>query len=231
MSVLEDFARFVDTWIAGYYNKRPSNADGMRGMTPDQAYARYLVEQKKAPEEELNLMLLRSTRLQKVRRDGVRIRFYEKDLWFVSDELVYRHIGEEVFVRYNPDDLSQVRIYDREERFLMAAPQDGRISYFASKEEVGAKMHEKRRLESVVKAYKKEKGIQATDALELVMGLAEQNLFNNQDELDPDMIQIIRSPEFGENMELIQKAVGGDTIDWSIANRRLRESLNQPERD
>lgn len=231
MAALEDFAGFVDTWIAGYYNKRPSSAEGLRGMTPDAAFARYLVEQRKAPEEELNLMLLRSTRLQKVRRDGVKLRFYEKDLWFVSDSLVYDHLGEEVFVRYNPDDLSRVRIYDREERFLMEAPQDTQIGYFASKEEVAAKMHEKRRLENVVKSYKKQKGIQATDALELVMGLAEQNLRDGREELDPDIIRVIRSPEFGENMELIQQAVGGDTIDWSIANQRLRSFQNQQDRN
>ncbi len=229
MSVLEDFAGFVDTWIAGYYNQRPTSAAGMRGMTPDQAFAKYLAEQRKAPAEELNLMLLRSTRMQKVRRDGVRLQFYGRDIWFVSDELVYSHLGEEVFVRYNPDDLSGVRIYDRNERFLMEASQDRQISYFASKEEVAQKMHEKRRLESVVKSYRKEKGIQATDALELVMGLAEENLRDNPEKLDPDIIRIIRSPEFAENMSLIQKAVGGDTIDWSIANQRIRASRNGPD--
>ena len=93
------------------------------------------------------------------------------------------------------------------------------------------KMHEKRRLESVVKSYKKQKGIQATDALELVMGLAEQNLRDGREELDPDIIRVIRSPEFGENMELIQQAVGGDTIDWSIANQRLRSFQNQQDRN
>ena len=176
-------------------------------------------------------MLLRSTRLQKVRRDGVKLRFYEKDIWFVSDELVYSHLGDPVFVRYNPDDLSGVRIYDQDERFLMEVPQDGQISYFASKEDVAAKMHEKRRLESVVKSYKKQKGIQATDALELVMGLAEQNLRDNPEELDPDIIRIIRSPEFEENMQTIQQAVGGDTIDWSIANQRIRAFQNRQEGD
>ena len=48
---------------------------------------------------------------------------------------------------------------------------------------------------------------------------------------DPDIIRVIRSPEFGENMQLIQQAVGGDTIDWSIANQRLRAFQNQQDGD
>lgn len=227
MMVLEDFAGFVDTWITGYYNMRASQGIGMHGMTPDQAYSKYLVEQRRASAGELNLMLLRSARLQTVRRDGVKLKFYDRDIYFLSDELIMNHQGEKVFIRYNPDNLESVRVYDEQERYILTAQQDKTLSYFASKQEVAEKMREQRSLERVVKSYKKDKNIKATEALELIMSAAEQNIRDGREELNPDIIRIVRAPDFMENMETIQKAVGGDVVDWSIANRRIKEARGE----
>ncbi len=61
--ILEDFETFVKQYIEGYYNQRENTGIGMHGMTPNQVYKKYLVEQRVAPQEVLNLMMLRSTRL------------------------------------------------------------------------------------------------------------------------------------------------------------------------
>ena len=195
-------------------------------VTPNQAFAKYLVEQRVAAPEVLNLMLLRSTRLQKVTRAGVKLNFYGKDIWFMDEDMLLNHQGEKVYVRYNPSDLGTVRIYDEQDRFMLTATQVTELSYFASKEDVAEAMKEQRHYENIVKAYKRDKGIKATKALELVMAQAVRNM-ENEEQLDPDIIRIMKSPDYEFNELCIQQAVGGDVLDWSIANARIKELKNE----
>lgn len=71
-----------------------------------------------AEESDLNLMLMRSTRIQKIKRDGVYITIGGEKLWYMDYENTYRHLGEEVYVRYDPADLTSVRVYDKNDRYL-----------------------------------------------------------------------------------------------------------------
>ena len=225
LSTLEEFTDYVDLWISGIYNNRNHSGEGMRGMTPNQVFKKYLVEQRKATEDELNLMLLRSTRLQKVKRYGVKLTFYGEDIYFVNEELIMQYLGDEVYVRYDPMHLDQgVRVYDREERFLLVAPQDSKISYFKSKDEVKIKMAEQRHLMNTIKAYKKEKGLQGTSALELYMDQAIRNREDNPEEMDPDVIRILKLPESERTLQQMERVVGAEPIDLSIANQRIRQS-------
>jgi hypothetical protein len=73
---------------------------------------------KQAEESDLNLMLMRSTRVQKVKRDGVFITISGEKIWYMDYENTYKHLGEEVYVRYDPADLREVRVYDAEDRYL-----------------------------------------------------------------------------------------------------------------
>lgn len=225
LTVLEDFTGFVEQYLEGEYNHRESDGIGMHGMTPNQAFKKYLVEQRIASPDVLNLMLLRSTKLQKVQRAGVKISFYGKDVWFLDPELMANHFGEKVYVRYNPSDLEHVRIYDENDRYLLTASQDKELSYFASKEEVAKKMKEQRHYQNIIAAYKKDKGIKATDALKLVMDRAAENM-QIEEELNPDIIRIMKNPDYEFNELCIQQAVGGDVLDWSIANERIKKSRN-----
>ena len=163
--------------------------------------------------------------MQKVQRAGVKISFYGKDVWFLDPELMANHFGEKVYVRYNPSDLEHVRIYDENDRYLLTASQDKELSYFASKEEVAKKMKEQRHYQNIIAAYKKDKGIKATDALKLVMDRAAENM-QIEEELNPDIIRIMKNPDYEFNELCIQQAVGGDVLDWSIANERIKKSRN-----
>lgn len=220
LTVLEDFETFVEQYLEGWYNYRSNDGIGMRGMTPNQVYKKYLVEQRTATADVLNLMMLRSTRLQKVHRGQVKLTFYGKDIYFIAPELM-DHVGEQVYVRYNPKDLKMVRIYDSEDRFLVEAEQVQELSYFASKDEVAVAMKELRHYEKYIKSFRKEHNIKShTPAMELLMEEAERNLAIGE-ELDPDIIRIMRSPDAEFNELCIQQAVGYDN-DWSIANRNIR---------
>ncbi|NCB52446.1 MAG: helix-turn-helix domain-containing protein [Clostridia bacterium] len=67
--------------------------------------------QRMAPAEDLALMLMRSTRVQKVGRNGVYITVCGERLeyWDTETQLMQ---GKEVYVRYDPENLATVRIYD-----------------------------------------------------------------------------------------------------------------------
>lgn len=71
-----------------------------------------------ASESELNLMLMKPTKLQKITREGVKIKVRGENIWFYDTQETVKHLGEKVFVRYDPTDLSSVRIYDENDRYL-----------------------------------------------------------------------------------------------------------------
>ena len=195
----------------------------MNGKTRNEVYAENLFEKRTASQAELNLMMLRNSWMVTVRRDGVVLKLYGTELTYWSDELLMHHIGEKVYYRYNPDDLSEVRIYDEHDRFVCTASQHTALSYFADKEDVAEKMREQRQLEKMVKLYMKEKNIQARDALDLIMAQAEENMRSGE-HLDPKIITPIRAIDMTtRELEEYELAAGGsDPIDWSDAIERLR---------
>ncbi len=218
----KDFEGHVDLYVEGIFNHTQSNGVGMNGKTRNEVYAENLIEKRVASQAELNLMMLRNSRMVTVRRDGVLLKLYGTELSYWSDELLMHHIGEKVYYRYNPDDLSEVRIYDEHDRFICTASQHTALSYFADKEDVAEKMREQRQLEKMVKAYMKEKNIQARDALELIMAQAEENMKSGE-HLDPKIITPIRAIDMTEEPEVYELAAGGsEPIDWSVALERLQ---------
>lgn len=218
----EDFEIFVDKYIEGIFNYEEHGGVGMKDKTRNQVYAECLYEVRTATSEELNLMMMRNSRMVTVRRDGVVLKLYDTEITFWSDELLYNHIGEKVYYRYNPDDLSEVRIYDENDRFLCTAQQHTALSYFANKEDVAEQMKEQRQLEKVVRAYKKQKNIQAEDALELILQEAERNIAMGEN-LNPKVIRPIRKmEETGTEQQVMSRAVGADPIDWTAAIERFQ---------
>ncbi len=65
-----------------------------------------------ASDEDLALLLARTTRYQQIKRNGVCIELYGKKIWFKNDETVF-NVGKEVYVRYDPAKLDEVRVYDK----------------------------------------------------------------------------------------------------------------------
>lgn len=219
---IDEFREYVDIFIKGWFNKQPHSGAGMNGRTRDEVFAACLYEQRIATEDELNLMLLRTGRMQTVNR-GVKIKMYDTEIRFYSDELIMGHDREKVYVRYNPDDLAEVRVYDEQDRFLCTAKQAPVSSYFASKDEVAENMREIRTLERTVRGYKKQKGIEADDALELIMREAEERMATGE-RLDPKTITLIRAAD--DETQVIPAAVGSNAepIDWTAALERMERN-------
>lgn len=226
---LEEFRGFVDSYILGIFNKRASGGAGMEGKSPDEIYAKYLFEQRVATPDQLNLLMLRNSRMTKVQRNGVKLVLYGEEYWFRSDDLSWNHIGENVYFRYNPDDLREVRVYNEKDQFIGTAQQEAALSYFTtSKEEARERMRETRKLEKQVKAYKKLKGIQAEDELSLMMDKAAAQM-KDEVKIDPKIIRPIRSEEESAEEGIYSKVAGGNDqpIDWSAALERLRKAKEE----
>lgn len=222
---LEDFVRYVDKYIEGIFNYTASSGIGMNGKTRNEVYAANLIEKRMATREQLNLMLLRNSKPVTVQRVGVTLPLYDTKIFFNSAELLFNHIGKKVYFRFDPDDLKEVRVYDEQDRFLCMAQQQGKLSYYANKEEVKEKMQELREFDRMVRNWKKQKGIEADAALDLVMWQAERNLETGEN-LSPEIITPIKFDEMDVAEEKLRQAAGGggeQLVDYTAYIARMKE--------
>lgn len=112
----------LTAWIDGIYNCAAYGGaeSKYKGMSHIEVWNASIqdVGVRLASTDELNLMMMRTTRMQKVKRNGVKITVSGKELWYMVPEETYKYVGKEVYVRYDPADLLSVRIYDNTDKFL-----------------------------------------------------------------------------------------------------------------
>lgn len=70
------------------------------------------IEFRTSDEANLRLLMRRTTGYQQIKRNGVYITVAGVKRWY-NDKNTILHIGEEVFVRYDPADLKEVQLYDK----------------------------------------------------------------------------------------------------------------------
>lgn len=76
------------------------------------------IEFRTTDEANLTLLMRRTTRVQKIKRNGVFIEWAGRKIWYNNENTVF-HINEEVYVRFDPADLREVQVYEKEtDRFL-----------------------------------------------------------------------------------------------------------------
>ena len=229
----EDFTCAVEDVLSYYMNERQYSGavSADRGKTRTEVYRDHLYERRVATEADLNLMLMRSTRSQKVGRRGVHITVAGEKINYFNDELILNHFGESVYCRYDPENISEVRIYDLEDNFIMMAPADNEavLEYGASQEAVAQALRKVKSLEKLTKAELKAASITSLGkktALELVLATAEENK-GNADDFNPKVIRLHRADEQPTAMK---QAVGQTVLidkDKMIRNleKRLKEDI------
>ena len=109
----------LEDYIFGIYNENVSDAEGIRGKSPNEAYGENLITKRVLKKEQLNLMLLRNAKLQSVDRNGVFIKIAGAKIWYYDADFVSANLKRKVYVRYDPDDLESVRVYDEHEAFIV----------------------------------------------------------------------------------------------------------------
>ena len=115
--------QYLELWIDGDYNVQSyggNEQNTYKGMSRIDVWNKSIkdVGIRIASESELNLMLMKPAKLQKITREGVKLKIRGEYIWFYDAQETVKHLGEKVFVRYNPADLSSVRIYDIHDRYL-----------------------------------------------------------------------------------------------------------------
>ena len=207
----EAFTQAVEDILYHYFNERSYSGavSADSGKTRMDVYREQLYEKRIATESDLNLMLMRSTRSQKVGRRGVHLTIAGEKINYFNDDLILNHFDESVYCRYDPENIAEVRIYDLEDNFIMTAPADNDavLEYGASKEAVAQALRKVKSLEKLTRAELKATAITSLGkktALELVLATAEENKANS-DEFNPKIIRIHRADE---QPTLMKQAVG-----------------------
>lgn len=216
--------------LEGYFNYRQATGavPSDRGKLRQQVYNDHLYEQRKAGEEDLNLMLMRSSRPQKVGRCGVTLKIAGHALDYWTPEFLSAMVGKTVYYRYDPDDLRTVRAYDLEDRFLCELPCRDELvqQYGSSADQIADGMAAIRAAQKYAKsgmAALINPDISPDTALGLVLARAAYNKEHPPtDTANPKIVQIQRPNEF----PLIQPAVGCDLdmLDTMIANATKRRN-------
>lgn len=179
----DDLRSAVDDILDGYYNMGEYGGKVIadRGKRRMDVFNANLKIKRVASLEDLNLMLMRSTRPQEIGRNGVQITVSGVKLWYWSPEIHWQQ-GTKVYVRYDPANLAQVRIYDLEDRFLQVVPmaEDYLRMWGSSKEELQTAQRAKNKVKKAVKTvtenYSRLDPAERIDALDLVLRHSRMNL-------------------------------------------------------
>ena len=222
----DEFNEYVEAFIKYYFNMMPYNGavEADKGKAKQDVFNEYLYKKRTASEEDLNLMLMRSGRPKKVGRRGVHLDIAGGRIDYWNDEFVHLMFGKQVYFRYDPDNLSQIRIYDLEDRYLMSVPADNQavLSYGASKEEVKTAMAKTRRLEKIAEEYKRNAVIAEADritTMDLVLREAQKNKENYKGKPNPKVLEVQRADE----EPAFRKVVGGADLDTMIQSAARRQ--------
>lgn len=84
-------------------------------MSRKEVWEATITEIRETTPDMLNLLMMRSTRPQQIKRNGVYVKIAGEPVWFMHEEQTINNLEKEVFVRYDPADLRTVRIYDAED--------------------------------------------------------------------------------------------------------------------
>lgn len=225
----DEFTKAVEDILEYYFNEQPYSGavSADSGKTRMQVYRENLHEQRIASEFDLNLMLMRSTRSQKVGRRGVHIMIAGEQIDYFNDELKANYFGQSVYCRYDPENMSTVRVYDLKDNFLMTVPADNEAvrEYGASRDELAVAIRKTKSFEKLTAQQLKATAITSLGkktALELVLAAAEANKAKSE-ELKPKIISIHRADE-----ELTEMAVGQNNV-VKIDKAKMIRNIEQRE--
>ena len=191
-----------DLFVEGIYNETPQSGQGMNNRSPYDVMNDEIYIRRTAPAEDLRLMLLRSTRMQTVGRNGVRLEVSGQKIWYFEHNFKMFYEGKRVYLRYDPADLTLVRVYDENHKFIQEVPvcNEFILKYAAGKEQVKEAIRKVNAHGKLVRNYIKNIGLEALpklEAMDLVMWKAEKNIEERMliAATEPKIEEIVRANE------------------------------------
>ena len=221
------FTEAVEELLDWYFNQQPYGGEVVadRGKPRQQVYNENLYTKLVAGAEDLNLMLMRSARPQKVGRLGVRLPIAGYNISYWDDDFIMQMQGKQVYLRYDPDDLREVRVYDLQDRFICTLParDDVICKYGDDGEQVKDAIRKTRSLKKKAKAQVEASilpFVSRRTALELVMEQAHQSKTARiVPSADPKVLELQRPDE----EPLLRAVAGGPDLDVMNRNALKRK--------
>ena len=218
-----------DSWIDGEYNCQNYGGSErcFKGMSRIDVWNKSIKEVRQANERDLNLMLMSTTRVQKIKRNGVCLTVRGKKYWYMNTKETIMNLKHEVFVRYDPADLRSVRIYDAATDKFMFEWQIAdalMLNYLESVQENIADAQEKIKMTKKF-AYEQAAGItenlpnnQRITMIEMTVNKAENNRKSNfKIEMPKRIIPVLA----GEEYDNIKKVVGAEDMPVEVNPHRI----------
>ncbi len=207
--VLKDLTAYIE----GMYNQDESEAEGLKGLSPNECYEKNLITKRALTSDQANIMLLRSSRLQSVSREGVFVTVGQKKVWFFDADFVSAHKDQKVYVRFDPDKLDAVRVYDKHEVFMAVLDRLPEGGYEGADDTEAIKYvnAEKRKVTRAVKAFVENQReiMDAPDLRGIVMDIARENIERDNRQYEASILNISFQTE---KEELFKTAVGDAPI-------------------
>ena len=196
----EEFIQKVDLLISGYLNYEPyyGSVPADKGKRRIDVYNEHLEHVRHVEEDVLNLMMLRTSKPKKVDREGVYLNIRGKKIWYNCPELHSLWQEKKVYLRYDPDDLSSVRVYREDGSFILTAPRcELEAKYGATQEEIARQQQLKNKYKRVVQelAATLLPDAPPEEAAALVARMAEENLAGPTAKRDPRTVELVQLDE------------------------------------
>ncbi|HBB28561.1 MAG TPA: integrase [Clostridiales bacterium] len=215
-------------YVEGWYNLKSSKAEGLKGKCPNECYSSLLVNKRKITDDQANILLTRNERKQSVDRNGVYVKVGTEKVWFYDAEFVALYQGQKVYARFDPDELTSIRVYDEHEKFLTVLDRaaEGGYEGVADTEAMKKVNSDKKKVKTIVKNFieNKEKIMEAPEMRDVVINIARQNIENDNSTYDAD---ILEGMFINENIDY-KKAVGDVEVNFS---KMIENAKKQKEKD
>lgn len=192
-------------------------------------YNEHLKVIRNAVSDELNLMLMRSSRVQTYGRRGVHLDINGERFDYMNEELRQALFGKKVYFRYDPNNLSEVRIYDLEDKWIANAICDDKmvLAYGASKDNIKVAQKQIRTAERTDKdALQAVRTLGFKSARELTLAQAMENQNTPADPANTKVISVHRAQE----TPLFKQAVGYADLDTMNKNALKKQEGNKLEK-
>ena len=239
-----DFTANVQLLLDGLMNESAYNGPVKRdqGKTKMQVWTEHLDRQRICKPEDLNLMLMRSSRPLTVGRNGITATLYGAKLDYYTDEFTMRYQGDKVYYRYDPDDLRMIRAYNLDDQFICELPcrDDMVLKYGANRESVQAAVRELRSYTRMVKNTANATAGKLTEvygeqkALDVCLAKAQRNLqarIVTPENVKPPIVEL----QLANETPLLQAVGSENTVDFSrmtanaLKQRRIKEGSFEDE--
>jgi putative transposase len=204
---LEDFSTWFDDWVIAYNAGHQHQGDSMDGKTPDVVFAEQLATKRTCDARLLDILCLR--RIDKT-SSGAPLRIGQngiayKGLRYGQYALAGR-LGEAVILRVDDEDLSEVLVFDADDKFICVAPCNVRVPKNATAQVLREAHASKRRDRKIFSDYTDRRPRMAEDLPERMLRAARAKARPAVSNLPPPSISPVRHP-LEAQLDRIQTAI------------------------